>query len=108
DRGFFHANDLQQCIADVCTYAKRPVLNVVDAYRLMKTSGPRGKSLSDVVLSKGLFLSQDIVAADTAATNFFNQAREMPIEKVSHIAKAQELGLGTMDLGKLRISRVRI
>src|SRR5690606_19243584 len=43
DRGFFHANDLQQCIADVCTYAKRPVLNVVDAYRLMKTSGPRGK-----------------------------------------------------------------
>ena len=31
DRGFFHANDLQQCIADVCTYEKRPVLNVVDA-----------------------------------------------------------------------------
>ena len=42
DRGFFHANDLQQCIADVCTYDKRPVLNIVDAYRLMKTSGPRG------------------------------------------------------------------
>ena len=29
DRGYFHANDLQQCIADVCTYEKRAVLNVV-------------------------------------------------------------------------------
>jgi len=108
DRGFFHANDLQQCIADVCTYTKRPVLNVVDAYRLMKTSGPRGKSLSDVVLSKGLFLSQDIIAADTAAANFFNQARKMPLEKVTHISKGQELGVGTMDLESLNIKRLRI
>lgn len=108
DRGFFHANDLQQCIADVCTYPKKPVLNVVDAYRLMKTSGPRGRSLSDVVLSKGLFISQDIVAADTAAANFFNQAREMPLENVTHIAKGEELGIGTMKLDSLNIRRVRI
>ena len=108
DRGYFHANDLQQCIADVCTYEKPAVLHVVDAYRLMKTSGPRGKSEADVVLSKGLFISQDIVAVDTAATNFFNQVREMPLEKVTHIGKAQELKLGTMDLNKLNIKRVRI
>lgn len=108
DRGFFHANDLQQCIADVCTYEKKPVLNIVDAYRLMKTSGPRGKSLSDVVLSKGLFISADIVAADTAAANFFNQAREMPLENVSHIAKGQELGIGSMNLDKMNIKRVKI
>ena len=31
DRGYFHANDLQQCIADICSYEKRAVLNVVDA-----------------------------------------------------------------------------
>ena len=108
DRGYFHANDLQQCIADICSYEKRAVLNVVDAYRLMKTSGPRGKSEADVVLSKGLFISQDIVAVDTAAANFFNQVREMPIEKVTHIGKAQELKLGTMDLNKLNIKRIRI
>ncbi len=108
DRGFFHANDLQQCIADICSYEKRAVLNVVDAYRLMKTSGPRGKSAADVVLSKGLFMSQDIVAVDTAAANFFNQVREMPLENVSHIGKAQELKLGTMDLNSLNIKRVRI
>ncbi len=108
DRGFFHANDLQQCIADVCTYPKRPVLNIVDAYRLMKTSGPRGKSASDVVLTKGLFMSQDIVAVDTAAVNFFSQVREMPLSKVSHISKAQSLKLGTMDLNKLKVRRVKI
>ena len=108
DRGYFHANDLQQCIADICSYEKPAVLNVVDAYRLMKTSGPRGKSEADVVLSKGLFMSQDIVAVDTAAANFFNQVREMPLEKVSHIGKAQELKLGTMDLESLNIKRVRI
>ena len=108
DRGYFHANDLQQCIADICSYEKRAVLNVVDAYRLMKTSGPRGKSQADVVLSKGLFMSQDIVAVDTAAANFFNQVREMPLEKVTHIGKAQELKLGTMNLESLNIKRVRI
>ncbi len=108
DRGFFHANDLQQCIADVCTYDKRPVLNVVDAYRLMKTSGPRGRSLSDVVLPKGLFISQDIIAVDTAAANFFNQAREMPLENVTHISKGEELGIGTMNLDTLKIGRLRV
>ena len=108
DRGFFHANDLQQCIADVCTYQKRPVLNIVDAYRLMKTSGPRGKSAADVVLTKGLFMSQDIVAVDTAAVNFFSQVREMPLDKVSHLSKAQELKVGTMALDKLKVRRVKI
>ena len=69
--GFFHRNDLQQCIADICTISKPAVLNVVDAYRLMKTNGPRGKSEADVVLAKGLFMSPDIVAVDTAATQVF-------------------------------------
>jgi len=108
NRGFFHENDLQQCIADVCTYNKRPVLNVVDAYRMMKTSGPRGKSAADVVLSKGLFMSQDIVAVDTAAANFFNQVREMQLSKVAHLAKAQELKVGTMNLESLKIKRIKL
>lgn len=108
DRGIFHKSDLQQCIADVCSYEKRPILNVVDAYRLMKTSGPRGKSEADVVLSKGLFISQDIVAVDTAATNFFNQVREMPLERVSHLAKAQDLKIGSMNLDKMKVKKIKM
>lgn len=108
DRGFFHQNDLQQCIADICTLQKKAILNVVDAYRIMKTNGPRGRSESDVVLSKGLFLSQDIVAVDTAAAKFFNQVREMPLDTVSHLANGQALKIGTMDLDKLNIKRIKI
>ncbi|MDO9153841.1 MAG: DUF362 domain-containing protein [Paludibacter sp.] len=108
DRGFFHKNDLQQCIADICTLKKAAVLNVVDSYRLMKTNGPRGKSEADVVLAKGLFISQDIVAVDTAATNFFNQVREMPLESVQHLSKGEELKVGTMNLDKLKIKRIKM
>lgn len=108
DRGFFHQHDLQQCIADICTMTKPAVLNVVDAYRIMKTNGPRGRSASDVVLAKGLFMSQDIVAVDTAAAKFFNQVREMPLDKVGHLSKAQELKVGTMDIDKLKVKRIKI
>lgn len=108
DRGFFHQHDLQQCIADICTMSKPAVLNVVDAYRIMKTNGPRGRSASDVVLAKGLFMSQDIVAVDTAAAKFFNQVREMPLDKVGHLSKAQELKVGTMDIDKLKVKRIKI
>lgn len=108
DRGFFHSNNLQQCIADICTLQKKAVLNVVDAYRIMKTNGPRGRSASDVVLTKGLFVSQDIVAVDTAAAKFFNQVREMPLDTVSHLANGQALNIGTMNLDKLNIKRIKI
>lgn len=108
DRRFFHANNLHQCIADVCTLQQKPVLNVVDAYRLMKANGPQGRSLADVVLSKGIFLSHDMVAVDTAATNFFNQVREMPLRDVEHLFKGEELNVGTTNLESLRISRKRV
>ena len=108
DRGFFHRNDLQQCIADICTISKPAVLNVVDAYRLMKTNGPRGKSEADVVLAKGLFMSPDIVAVDTAATKFFNQVEKMPLEVVGHLAKGEELKIGTMDINRLKVKRIKI
>ena len=108
DRSYFHQNDLQQCIADICTLDKKAVLNVVDAYRILKTNGPRGRSASDVVLTKGLFMSQDIVAVDTAAAKFFNQVRTMPLESVKHLANGQALKIGTMDLDTLNIKRIKL
>lgn len=87
---------------------KKSALNVVDAYRILKTNGPRGKTADDVVLTKALFISEDIVAVDTAAAKFFNQVREMPLESVRHLAEGQALKVGTMDLDRLKIKRVRI
>lgn len=108
DRRIFHSSDLQQCIADICTLQKKPVLNVVDAYRVVKTNGPQGRSAADVVNPKGLFISQNIVAVDTAATKFFGQIREMPVDNVKHLANGQALNLGTTDIDKLNIKRIRM
>ncbi|MDR1584856.1 MAG: DUF362 domain-containing protein [Prevotellaceae bacterium] len=108
DRRIFHRTDLQQCIADVCTYDKKPVLNIVDAYRIMTTNGPQGRSENDVAVTKGLFISQDIVAVDTAAARFFNQVREMPLDHVKHLANGEKLKVGTMQIEKLNIKRVRM
>ncbi|HET9570285.1 MAG TPA: DUF362 domain-containing protein [Bacteroidales bacterium] len=108
DRGFFHRNDLQQCIADICTLNKPAVLHVVDAYRVLKTNGPRGRSLSDVANAKAMFVSSNIVAVDTAATKFFGQLVTMPLESVKHIAYAQDLNLGTMDLSKLKVKKIQL
>ena len=87
---------------------KRQVLNVVDAYRIMKTNGPRGRSASDVVLAKGLFISPDIVAVDTAAAKFFNQVREMPLDTVGHLANGEALKIGTMNIDKLNVKRIKM
>lgn len=108
DRRIFHSSDLQQCIADICTMQKKPVLNVVDAYRTMKTNGPQGKSSADVVDTKSLFVSTDIVAVDTAAAKFFNQIREMPLANVGHLANGQSLKLGTMNIDNLNIKRIKM
>ncbi len=107
DRRFFHSNDLHQCIADVNLFRK-PVLNIVDAYRTLKSNGPKGRSEADVVLTRALFMSPDPVAVDTAATRFFNQIVEMPLEHVSYLAMGQELGIGTMDLRSLNVQQVKL
>ena len=108
DREYFHSNDLQQCIADVCTWEKRPVLNIVDAYRIMFQNGPRGKSAGDTALVKSLIISPDIVAADTAAISLFNQVKTMSIDQVGHIGKGESLGIGTTDLKKLDVKQLKI
>ena len=108
DRRIFHSTDLQQCIADICTLQKKAVLNVVDGYRVLKTNGPQGRSEADVVNSKVLFLSKDIVAVDTAAAKYFGQIRNMPLAHVGHLANGQTLKLGTMNIDNLNVKRIKL
>jgi Uncharacterized conserved protein len=108
DRRFFHQNDLHQCIADVCTWSKKPVLNIVDAYRIIHQNGPQGKSAADVATLKSLIASSNIVAIDTAALGLFNQVTKLDMEAVGHIGKGEEFKLGTTNLDKLTIKRIKI
>jgi uncharacterized protein (DUF362 family) len=101
DRGYWHRNDLNQCIADFTSF-KKPDLNIVDAYYVLKRNGPRGVSKGDVVLMKSQIISTDIVAADAAAAKLFGiEPTEIP-----HIKIASELNLGQIDLSKLSINRI--
>lgn len=101
DRRWWHRNDLHQCIADFATYRK-PDLNVVDAYRVMKRNGPRGRSVADVATYKSLLVSTDMVAADTAATKLFGMAES----SVKYIGIAHNMGVGNKNLGGLKIKRL--
>lgn len=100
DRGYWHRNDLHQCIADFTSFRK-PDLNIVDAYNVMKRNGPRGVSKADVVNMKSVIVSPDIVAADAASAKLFSKDPE----KVAHIKIANDMKLGKMDLEKLNIYR---
>lgn len=102
DRGYWHRNDLNQCIADYATYVKKPTLNIVDAYRVMMKNGPRGVSEADISLMKSLILSTDMVAADTAAARLFG----ISPDDVPYIGMAESLGAGTMALDKLNVKRI--
>lgn len=108
DRRYFHSHNLHQCIADICTFEKKPALNIIDAYRVMKSNGPRGKSTADVVDAKSLFIGMDPVALDTAAVKFFNMIEPMSISAVGNIAFGEELDLGTSDLSSLKIKRIKL
>ena len=103
-----HSIDLQQCIADICTWEKKPALNIIDAYRIMKQNGPRGRSEADAVLVKALLASPDIIAVDTASAKLAQQFTNVPLEEIGHIQYGQKHGLGTTDIEKLNVRRVRV
>ncbi len=103
DRGEFHSMGLHQCIADL-GLLRKPDLNVVDAYRVMTTRGPRGTSERDVTIMKAQVLCTDIVAADTAAARIFGKDPE----SVEYIRNAASLGVGSMNLDRMKIERIAI
>ena len=103
DRRFFHKNNLQQCIADSVNI-REPDLNIVDAYRVMKKGGPRGRGLKDVVTMKYQLLSTDIVAVDTAASKILGISES----RIGHIKRGEDLKLGTRNIDKLKVKRINI
>jgi uncharacterized protein (DUF362 family) len=98
DRGYWHQNNLHQCIADFAAFRK-PDLTVVDAYNVMKRNGPRGVSKEDIVTMKSLLLSTDIVAADAAAAKLFGRNPS----DIDYIKMADAMKVGTMQLDSLSI-----
>ncbi|MBN1472846.1 MAG: DUF362 domain-containing protein [Syntrophaceae bacterium] len=101
NRAAYHLYGLDQCIADFCLYCK-PDLNIVDAYRVLKSNGPGGPrdpARANVELKKTLLMSRDIVAVDAAAALVFgSKPEEIEYIKIGHRQKT-----GNMNLKELKI-----
>lgn len=104
DRRFFHANNLDQCIADLCFAPRVPDLNILDAFRILRRHGPQGRAEDDGEIVRYQMLGRDMVALDSAGARLFGME---PLE-VGHIRLAAEMGGGEADLGKLRVHRITL
>jgi len=104
DRGFWHSNNLNQCIADFGLFEKKPSLNVIDCYNVMVKNGPQGVSMKDVVQMKSQILTTDWVAGDTAAAKMLN----IDPERIEYIPIAHKMGLGNMKIDSLSIKRIKM
>jgi uncharacterized protein (DUF362 family) len=96
NRMSYHLNGLDQCIADFCL-CRKPDLNIVDAYRVLKSQGPGGPrdpAQADVELKKTLLMSRDIVAVDAAAAMIFG----VKPEEIDYIGIAHRQKTGNMNL----------
>ncbi|MBP5320994.1 MAG: DUF362 domain-containing protein [Kiritimatiellae bacterium] len=97
----WHREGLHQCIADFSTFIK-PKLIVIDATRIMLDHGPQGPG--KLAHPHEIIFSTDTVAADAYAATLFGKKPE----EIPHIRIAGEMGIGCMDLAKVKIERVEV
>ncbi len=97
-RGKIHFS-LGQRIAELNSVLK-PHLTIIDATRILLRNGPQGGDLKDVKVLNTLMASTDTVAIDAyATTTLFH----MKPEEIESTQAAFQLGLGEMDLKKIKI-----
>ncbi len=96
-------SDLPQRVADLVSLI-RPTLTVVDAYRILKEHGPTGGSLNDVTQANTIIASHDIIAADAYGATLFG----LTGADVPYVKKGAEMGLGTLDLGSVKVEEVNV
>lgn len=102
NRPALHSN-LGQRLADI-TSLLRPELTVVDAVRILTAHGPTGGNLDDVLKLDTVIASHDIVAADAYATTLFGKEPSY----LDYVKAGAEMGLGEMELSKLKIEEITI
>lgn len=100
NRGKIH-RQLGQSLADI-NLVIAPKLTVIDATRILLRHGPTGGDLNDVKVLDTLIASPDMVAADAYATAFF----DMKPEDVPATVAAHEMGMGEMNLEKVKVVKV--
>jgi uncharacterized protein (DUF362 family) len=104
DRGYWHSNNLNQCIADYALFEKKPSLNIIDCYNVMVKHGPQGVSREDVVQMKSQIITADWIAGDAAASKMLG----VETGKIEYIPIAHKMGLGNMNIDSINIKRIKM
>jgi len=102
NRNQLHQN-LDLAVIDLANFFK-PVLTVLDAYRILLRNGPQGGRLSDAKLLKTVVAGVDYVAVDSKGATFFG----IKPEELPFLQMAQKKGRGQSDLEKLNIEKRRL
>jgi uncharacterized protein (DUF362 family) len=100
DRGAWHGSaSLDQAIADFSSEV-RPDLVILDAVRILLTNGPKGpgRTRDPGVVVAGT----DPIAVDAYATTLFDRTPG----SVAHLVRASELGVGEINLDRIKVKRV--
>jgi uncharacterized protein (DUF362 family) len=101
-RGRLH-QDFDHSLADLGRFFK-PSLTVLDATRILTAYGPQGGDTKDVRTLNTLVVGVDQVAIDSYGTSFFG----MKGAQLGYLVEAARLGVGQVDLGKVRRSVIDV
>ena len=95
------SQELAQSLADLNSVVASK-FTLIDATRILLRHGPQGGNLDDVKVLDTLIASTDMVAADAYATTLFG----FKPEDIRSTVAAHEMGLGEMNLDKVKIVNV--
>jgi uncharacterized protein (DUF362 family) len=97
NRGQIHWG-IDQKLADISSFIKTSLI-VLDATRVMLKGGPSGGELGSVKIMNRVIAGTDPVAVDSYGATLFG----MKGSQIGHILRASEMGLGQIDLSKVKI-----
>jgi uncharacterized protein (DUF362 family) len=101
-RGSIHQK-IGESLADLCLVIK-PSLTVLDAVRILTANGPQGGSLKDVKRLDTVIAGVDQVAIDSYGATLFG----MKGSDLSSVRAGDAIGIGTMNLSRLRIRKLNV
>ncbi len=94
---------LDESLVDLSMKIK-PTLTILDAVRILTANGPQGGSLADVKKLDTVIVGFDPVAIDSYGATLFG----MKGSDLGYVTIGHKLGLGQMDLNKVRIRKVSV
>jgi uncharacterized protein (DUF362 family) len=94
---------LDESLVDLSMKIK-PALTILDAVRIITANGPQGGSLEDVKKLDTVVAGIDPVAIDSYGATLFG----MKGSDLGYVTLGHKLGLGQMDLKKMRIVKINV